>query len=89
MDPLLTLSATKLAAMIKAREVSSQEVTEAHIRHIERVNPALNAVVRDRFDEARKEARAADLRGKEGQSGDLPPLRPPIAERSSVEPSTI
>jgi fatty acid amide hydrolase 2 len=74
MDPLLTRSATRLAAMIKAREVSSQEVTEAHIRHIERVNPALNAVVRDRFAEAREEARAADLRVKEGQKGDLPPL---------------
>jgi fatty acid amide hydrolase 2 len=61
-DPLLLLSATRLAALIRGGEVSSAEVVEAHIRHVERVNPALNAVVADRFEAARAEARAADAR---------------------------
>jgi len=46
--------------MIRAREVTSREVVEAHIARIEAVNPVLNAVVRDRFAEARAEADAAD-----------------------------
>jgi Asp-tRNA(Asn)/Glu-tRNA(Gln) amidotransferase A subunit family amidase len=61
-NPLLTFSARRLAAMIKRRDVTSAEVVEAHIQRIEEVNPTLNAVVKTRFDEARAEARAADER---------------------------
>ena len=68
MDRLLTASATDLAARIRRRELTSIEVVDAHIRRIEAVNPALNAVVCSRFDEARSEARKADealARGEE------------------------
>lgn len=60
MNPLLTCSATALASMIRRREVSSREVVDAHIAQIERVNPALNAVVAPRFEAARAEALEAD-----------------------------
>src|SRR5262245_1842567 len=60
LDPLLTMSATSLAALIRGREVSSREVVEAHIVRISKVNPRLNAVVRERFAEARAEADRAD-----------------------------
>jgi fatty acid amide hydrolase 2 len=73
MDPLLLLSATRLAGMIRRREVSSAEVVGAHIRRVEAVNPALNAVVADRFDAAREEAREADRRIARGVA-DLGPL---------------
>src|SRR5258708_19296809 len=46
--------------MIRGREVTSREVVEAHIARIERVNPELNAVVVERFAEARREAHRAD-----------------------------
>ena len=39
--------------MIRKREGGAREVVEAHIRRIQQVNPKLNAVVRDRFDQAR------------------------------------
>jgi fatty acid amide hydrolase 2 len=71
MDPLLTLSATRIAAMIRRREVSALEVVEAHVRHVEGVNPALNAVVQDRFAEARAEARAVDARAGDPDLGPL------------------
>jgi fatty acid amide hydrolase 2 len=71
LDPLLTMSATELARRIRAREVTSRAVVEAHIRRIEEVNPRINAVVRARFDEARKEADHADARVGEP---DLPPF---------------
>jgi len=60
MSPLLTLSGTAIAALIRRREVSSREAVDAHITQIEDVNPALNAVVRRRFVAARAEADAAD-----------------------------
>ncbi|MEZ4315758.1 MAG: amidase family protein, partial [Polyangiaceae bacterium] len=60
MNELLLLSGKALAAKIRGREVSSAEVVDAHIAHIERVNPALNAMVQTRFDEARQEAQEAD-----------------------------
>ena len=44
-EELTKLSATKLAAMIRARAVSPVEVVEAHLRRIESLNPRLNAVV--------------------------------------------
>lgn len=74
MNPLLTLSGTELAAKIRRGEATSVEVVSAHVRHIGRVNPHLNAVVFDRFAAALEEARAADERlAKEG-AADLPPF---------------
>ncbi|MDC0681961.1 amidase [Sorangium atrum] len=73
-DPLLLLSATRLAALIRERAVKSAEVVEAHIRHIERVNPTLNAMVADRFEAARAEARAVDALLDEGGAAGAPPF---------------
>lgn len=69
----LTASAIELAARLRAREISSEELVELHIERVRAVNPALNAMVQDRFDEARAEARAADARLRGGEA-DLPPL---------------
>ncbi len=57
---LIELSASEMARQIAAGRISSAELVEAHIRRIEQVNPALNAVVVDRFEHARREAAAAD-----------------------------
>lgn len=72
MNELLLLSGTALASKIRRRDVSSAAVVEAHIRHVERVNPSLNAMVHSRFDEARVEARAADQKLADG--GELGPF---------------
>jgi len=45
MDELTSQSATRLAELIRTRVVSPVEVVAAHLRRIERVNPALNAIV--------------------------------------------
>ena len=42
---LTNKSCVELATLIRAREVSPVEVVEAHLRKIERLNPALNAIV--------------------------------------------
>ncbi len=73
MDSLLTLSGTRLAEMIRNKDVSSREVVEKHIERIKKVNPVLNAVVANRFDDARKEALEADQEVK-SSSRKLPPF---------------
>jgi len=55
-------SAIELSAALRSRELSAREVTEAHLEQIERVNPAVNAVVTLVAERALDEADAADAR---------------------------
>jgi amidase len=57
---LWRLGAVELAAAIRARRVSSREVVEAHLRRIEAVNPAVNAVTVVLAERAMEAAEAAD-----------------------------
>lgn len=57
---LTTLSATDLAAAIRDGRLTVSAVVEAHIARIRAVNPRLNALVVERFAQARAEASAAD-----------------------------
>jgi amidase len=66
-NDLCFTSATELAAMIRSKKVSAREVMQAHLAQIERVNPAVNAVVTLVADRAMADAAAADeelARGK-------------------------
>jgi len=60
MNELIYAPAAKLAQAIRNKEVSSQEVVQAHIRRIEEVNPKLNAVVQLLANSALTRAREAD-----------------------------
>lgn len=62
-------SALDLATMIRSGRVSSREVVDSHIAKVREVNPQLNAMVCDRFDDARAEADAADARLAQGTDG--------------------
>ncbi len=67
MKELVFESATKLAGLVRSRQVSPVELVEAHIRRIEEVNPRLNAYVSTAFERARDLARASEyelMRGK-------------------------
>ena len=59
-DELIALSARDMAAGIREKKFSSEELVAAHIAQIEATSPAINAVVAMRADEALDEARAAD-----------------------------
>lgn len=72
MTPLTHRSASELAALIRAREVSSEEVVEAHLDRIAGENPRINAVVAVASDRARAEAKAADAALARGE--DVGPL---------------
>jgi fatty acid amide hydrolase 2 len=69
------MSAFELAARIRGRELSSREVVVAHVEHARAVNPSINAIVVDRYEQALLEADAADARIA-GATADepLPPL---------------
>jgi amidase len=78
------LGAVELAARIRARELSSREVLEAHLTRLEVVNPHLNAVVRVLADEAREAADAADRLVASG--AELGPLHGvPITVKENID----
>ena len=67
MDELVQQSLRAIAKLIQLREVSPVEVAEAYLERIERLNPALNAIVTVAPDvvERARAAEAALLRGDE------------------------
>jgi amidase len=69
---LVFSSATELEQMIRRKEVSSVELTQAFIDQIEREDGDINAVIVRRFDAALTEAEAADLALSKGN--DLGPM---------------
>ena len=69
---LWCMSAKDLAALIRSRQVSSQDVIEAHLRRIAEVNPSVNAVTVVLAEQSREAAKAAD-RALAG-SGNVPPF---------------
>jgi amidase len=67
LDELFYASASALARRIRERQVSSEEVVQAHIQRIEAVNPRLNALVQLAAKQAIADARAADATLARGQ----------------------
>lgn len=67
MDDLVFASAQELAAAIRDRRVSSLEVLDQHLAHIERHNPSLNVVVTLDAERARSEARDTDAALERGE----------------------
>lgn len=75
---MLKDSALELAAAIRERRTTSRAVVDAHVELAQRVNPTLNAIVVERFAEARRDADLADARiaaaHAAGTVDALPPL---------------
>jgi amidase len=69
---LWCMSATDLAEAISSKEASCREVIEAHLRRIEAVNPAVNAITVVLGEQALEAAKAADRAIVGG--GELPPF---------------
>ena len=44
-EDLHYLSATRLAGLLRAKQLSAREVLRAHLERIDAVNPAINAIV--------------------------------------------
>jgi len=84
MNPILVLSGTAQARLIREGALSSMELVEAHLERIVEVNPRLNAVVEVLEDQARGGARSADARRAGGRL--LGPLDGvPFSIKDSIE----
>jgi amidase len=81
---LATSSATDLAAAIRAKEVSSRELLDTYLERVERLNPAINAVVTLDGERARAAATVADEATSRGDAvGPLHGL--PITIKDAIE----
>lgn len=69
-EPLLLLSGVQLAKLIRQRKVKCIDVIQAYINRIVDVNPLINGIVKYRFEEAKKEAHAVDIKLAEKQEDD-------------------
>jgi amidase len=87
-DPLYYSSAVALAHAVRARELSSEEITGAFLDRIEEVNPTINAVVQLAAEEALARARDADAAVARGD--ELGPLHGvPITLKDSIDTAGI
>lgn len=84
-DHLITQSACDLAAQVRSGALTAQEVTSAHLRRIEAVNPAVNAIVDFRPEQAMDRARQIDALSAE-QRAALPLAGLPTAVKD-LEPA--
>src|SRR5712692_873737 len=83
MDQVLTLSATRMAQLIRERSISSTELVRAHLDKIAQVNPRINATVEVFTERAMKDAAAADQRIAAGEARSLEGL--PFSVKDSIE----
>lgn len=81
MSDLVGRTAIDLAALVHRREVKPSEVVEAHLRHIDEMEPRLHAFLTLRGDRAMDEARALDARD---DLDELPLAGVPTAMKDSV-----
>ena len=84
-DEICLLPAGELASMVAKREVSSRELLDLYLGRMDRLNPAVNAVVTLDVDRAVAAAEAADeaLAGAGGPVGPLHGL--PITVKDAIE----
>jgi amidase len=82
------LTASEQAGLVRAGSLSALELVDAHLVRIERLNPAVNAVVTLVADRAIAAAREADRSRAEGR--ELPPLHGlPIAHKDLVDTAGV
>lgn len=74
-EDLVWTDGYRAAAMIRSGEMSSLELIDATLAHLERLEPSINAFVTVTADQAREAARAADARVAAADDPEsLPPL---------------
>ncbi|KRF83322.1 fatty-acid amide hydrolase 2-A isoform X1 [Drosophila virilis] len=87
---LLEIPAVDLAKLIRNRKIKSEEVVEAYIERCRQVNPLINAIVQDRFEEALEEAREIDnviamgINSVESMEEHTPLLGIPVTVKESI-----
>lgn len=82
MNDIFYLSAVDMAKAVRNRDVSVQELIQAHIDRAHDINPGINALVSERYEDALADAKAADAAIAAGRT--LGPLFGlPVAHKDS------
>ena len=68
MDSICFASIAEIACKIRSREISPCEIIDAHLEHIEKLQPKLNAFVHVDAEGARRRAQAAEARVLRGDA---------------------
>ena len=58
----------EISALLNKKEVSATEICDNLIGHIEKINPKINAIVVETFEDAKKQAKIIDKKIKEGEN---------------------
>lgn len=82
MNDLVQLSAARMADGVRNGDIDPQDLVEAHLERIERINPRLNAFTYVDADGARAAAREVAARLKNGRAGALEGV--PLSIKSSL-----
>lgn len=86
-DAIVYSDATRLAELIRNREISPVEAVQAHLDRIEAVNPAINAIV-TLAEDALKQAKAAEAAVLSGE--ELGPLHGvPFTVKDSIDTAGV
>ena len=88
MSELVFLSTSRMAELIRQKEISSEELVRAHLERIEAVNPRINAVIHMVADGALQEARTRDAETARGILG-RPLQGVPLTVKDSLETAGI
>src|ERR1700739_5016928 len=83
-NELSTMDATGQAELVRRHDLPPLELVDAAIARIERVNPAINAVITPLFEEARAAAASPDL--PDGPFRGVPFLLKDIATMQKGQP---
>lgn len=70
-DPLCYASVDELKALFKARRASPVDLLKAQIKRIEALNPKVNCITYEHFEQAMKEARESEARYRRGEARPL------------------
>ncbi|MGN9780198.1 amidase [Nonomuraea sp. ZG12] len=84
MTELHYLTASELARLIRARQVSVVEVLQAHLDRVERVNPRVNAIVTLTAERAMAAAVAADAREPVGPLHGVPVAHKDLVDTAGI-----
>ena len=87
-DPIYYKDATELASLIRAKQLSSREIVQAHLDRIAAVNPRINAIVTLLAEDALKASDAADAAVRNGAK--LGPLHGvPFTIKDSIDTAGV
>ena len=71
MKNLWKLNGYEITDLLNKKEVSATEICDNLIEHIEKINPKINAIVIETFDDAKKQAKFLDKKIQEGKNTGL------------------